>query len=433
MPNTLLLLELILLPILIGLNAFFVAAEYAIVTVRSSRIEELESEGVPAAKVLARLKEDVGSCLATMQICITFTNLIIGAVAEPAVAHLLTAAFKWLFSSMHLSPVLISTLSIFIGLSVVTFFTVVLSELLPKALSLQYTDKIALWVARPVFVLDRIWSPVSWLMNVTAARVAKAFGLGQMDMEEQVHSEEELEILVDRAAEEGEFHEEHGELLRRGFDFADLNVRHIMIPLAQAAMVDSNMTVDELARRLGDRPFTRWPLRDTRTGNVNGIVSIKMVLYAVASAAGEAIILHDLSTPPQYLDPDLPLVDALTSMRKSRQHLCVVKDPTGPELGIITLEDILGAIAGELPKEARAPRRLPIFPPARPMAPSTSKPAAPPKGLPGWTGGGKTEPRPAGANPLIPLLPPTRQLPAQPNPGRQSEPQRPKGPTGGPA
>lgn len=409
------LLGLGLLPILIGLNAFFVAAEYAIVTVRSSRVEEMIAEGIRRARILERLKEDVSRSLATMQICITATNLIIGAVSEPALTRFLSSSLEGLFSGLSIPMHVLRPFSLAIGLLIVTFFTVVLSELLPKALTLQYTDKIALWIAAPVAICDRILNPISWLMNATASRITRMLGLGRMEIEEQVHSEDELEILVDRAAEEGEFHEEHGELLRRAFDFADLNVRHVMIPMAQAAVVDSNMTADELAMRLGDRPFTRWPLRDSRSGRINGVVSIKMVLYAVASAAGQAIILHDLSTPPYSLDPDLPLVDALAAMRKSRQHLCVVKDPNGPELGIITLEDILGAIAGELPREARAPRKLPV-PKLPPPRPSPAPPA--------------TVPRTFGVNPMIPM-PPVSARP--PSPTRQPEAPKPRGPTGGPA
>jgi len=408
-------LGLTLLPILIGLNAFFVASEYAIVTVRSSRVEELEAEGIRSASILAVLKEDVSRSLATMQICITATNLVIGAVSEPALTRLIGGALDAVFTELTIPSHIIRPISLVVGISLVTFFTVVLSELLPKALTLQYTDRIALWVARPVSTLDRIFSPISWLMNATAARITRMMGLGRMEIEEQVHSEDELEILVDRAAEEGEFHEEHGELLRRAFDFADLNVRHVMIPMAQAAVVDSNMTADELAMRLGDRPFTRWPLRDAKTGRINGVVSIKMVLYAVASAAGDAIILHDLATSPYSLDPDLSLVDALSAMRKSRQHLCVVKDPNGPELGIITLEDILGAIAGELPREARAVRKLPM-----PPLPSKAAPPRAPQPLP---------PRTIGVNPMIPM-PPAPRPPAQ---SRQPDVPSPHGPTDGPA
>jgi putative hemolysin len=203
-------------------------------------------------------------------------------------------------------------------------------------------------------------------MNLTANRISKILGLGRVEIEEPVHSEEELEILVDRADEAGEFHEEHGELLRRAFDFADLNVSHVMIPMSLAGVMDSNVTVEELAKKLNERPFTRWPLRDPTTGRINGIVSIKMVLFAVAQEAGHEIILHDLAVKPHYLDPDLPLVDALAEMRKARQHLCIVRDPTGPDLGIVTLEDILGAIAGELPKEARPLRGRTTLPPLPP-------------------------------------------------------------------
>jgi putative hemolysin len=353
MPEPSLFLQLLLVPVLIGVNAFFVAAEYAVVTMRGTRIEELRQQGIEAALLLSRLKEDVRGSLATIQICITATNLLIGAVAEPAMTRLIVLALSPL--DFVMPPSVARPIGLFTGLLVVTFFTVVLSELLPKALTLQYTERVALFVARPIEWCCVVCAPMVRLMNWTGNVVVRSLGLKRITIEEPVPTEDELEIMVDRADDAGEFHEEHGELLRRAFDFADLTVRHVMISMDQAGVLPSNWRVEDLAERLHERPYTRWPVRDPVTGRVNGVVNVKMALYAKALSAGEAVILHDLASPPRYLDPDLPLIDALETLRRSRQHLAVVRDKAGIEVGIVTLEDIIESIVGDIPSEPRQP------------------------------------------------------------------------------
>lgn len=353
-------LQLCLVPLLIGLNAFFVAAEYAVVTIRRTRVEELRQLGLGPARVLARLKTDMGGSLATIQICITATNLLIGAVAEPTMTSVLVRLLSplgWIVPMHVARPAALAA-----GLLIVTFFTVVLSELLPKALTLQHTERIAFVVARPVAVLRVVCAPLVVAMEWTARRIAALLGLHSGQFEEPIHSEEELEMLVDRADDAGEFHEEHGELLRRAFDFADLVVRHVMIAMRDAAVIDSNMSISDLAQRISDRPHTRWALRDLETGRINGIVNVKMALYAISLSVNEAVILHDLATPPFYVDPELPLIDALTQMRRARQHLAVVRDSAGVELGLVTLEDIVAAIVGRIPSDVAPARVVPKRP-----------------------------------------------------------------------
>lgn len=344
--------QLLGIPVLIALNAFFVAAEYAVVTIRASKIEEMRQQGNRRANVLARLKKDIGDALATIQICITATNLLIGAVAEPMV----TSAIVYLLSPLGfvLPSAVARPLALTLGLIIVTFFTVVLSELLPKALTLQYTEAIALRVARPIDLLRRICSPLVKLMNMTANRITQAAGLGKLRIEEPIPSEAELEIMVDKADDAGEFHEEHGELLRRAFDFADLKVRHVMIPMRSAGVIDSNASVDDLAARLGEKPFTRWALRDPATGRINGVVNVKMALFASALSTGDAVILHDLAVHPILLCADDQLVDALHALRNRRAHIAIVVDPAGAELGIVTLEDILSSIVGKIPSDGKS-------------------------------------------------------------------------------
>jgi len=352
--DALLWVQLALVPILIAVSAFFVAAEYAVVTIRSTRVAELQHEGVRVARVLARLKDDMSGSLATIQVCITATNLLIGAVAEPAMTRLIMAAIQPLGAVLPLSATRTGALAV--GFLVVTLFTCVISELLPKALTLQHTDTVAIWIARPVEFCRVICTPLVRVMNWMGNHITHLLGLGRVTIEESIHSEAELEMLVDRADAAGEFHEEHGDLLRRAFDFADLTVRHVMIPIGRVALLEGSMTVAEAVRRLTDWPFTRWPLRNRQTGRIDAIVNIKLVLHVLALEAGDALILYDLSVPATSLDPDLPLVDAISEMRQSRRHLCVVREGEGPDLGIVTLEDILQSIIGKIPSERPLPR-----------------------------------------------------------------------------
>jgi CBS domain containing-hemolysin-like protein len=356
--------QLAFIPILIGINAFYVAGEYAVVTIRSTRIEELRRDGFKIAHILARLKDDLPGTLATIQICITATNLLIGAVAEPA----MTSVVVKLLAPLHfvLPEGVARGLGLLTAILLATFFTVVLSELIPKALTIQYTDRVAMLVARPIAISSIICRPLSHLMNWTANRIVRLLGLEKISLEEQVHSEEELEMLVDEADAAGEFHHEHGRILRRAFDFADLHVRHVMIPLKDVSVLPSSLTIPELASKLSERPFTRWVLCDPVSGQINGIINVKMALFALAQEAGEAVILHDLAVTPTYLDPDLSLLDALTEMRRSHRHLCIVRDPEGEDLGIVTLEDVLESVVGNIPSESAGPA-IRVQPPAQHM------------------------------------------------------------------
>jgi len=347
-------LKLLFLPVLIAAAAFFVAAEYAVITIRSTRIEEMIHQGLRPARTLKRLKDDISGSLASIQICITATNLLLGAFGEPAMTTLIERALRPL--GLIVPESIAHTLGLIVGLLVVTFLTVVLSELLPKALTLQYTEQIAVWVARPIAIVRVVTAPLVRLMNWTGNKVAHLVGLGSIEIEEPVHSEHELEILVDRADAAGEFHEEHGDLVRRAFDFADLRVKHVMIPMHKVGLLDSNHTADELAHWVGDLPYTRWPLRDPRTGQINGIVNIKLVLQAIAISAGHAVILHDLAVPPTYLPLEMSLIDALAELRRTRRHLAIVRGEDGLDAGIVTLEDILEAIVGKIPSEVKPVR-----------------------------------------------------------------------------
>lgn len=351
MVGTIFILQLILVPVLIGINAFFVAAEYAVVTLRSTRIEELRREGVAVARVLARLKDDMSGSLATIQVCITATNLLIGAVAEPAMTQVIQLALNPLGAYMPDTAGRI--VGLVVGFTLVTLLTVVLSELLPKALTLQHTERIGMIVARPTAFFRVACSPLVSVMNWMGNVVTRTFGLGDVEIEEAAHTEEELEMLVDKADEAGEFHQEHGDILRRAFDFADLRVAHTMIPMRKVQVLDAHATVNEALGRLQEWPYTRWPLRDPSTGRIVGILNIKLAMHAIALHLGDVLILRDLAAPSVALDPDMPLVDALTYMRKSRRHIVMVAEGDGPELGIITLEDILEAIVGDIPSEAR--------------------------------------------------------------------------------
>lgn len=369
MPSGLVWLQYALVPGLIALSAFFVAAEYAVLAIRSTRIEELVRQGRSGSRLLARLKSDLNGSLATIQICITACGLLLGAAGE----SILIDPLEWLLKPIGLAlpPKVSHTVAFVLAFAAVTFFTVVLSELLPKALTLKYTERVALFVARPIAVLRLVCAPLVFLMNRFANGISHLFGLGDVRFEEPIHSEDELEMLVDRADDAGEFHEEHGDLLRRAFDFADLKVRNVMIPMHRVGVLDSNMTADELAGRLSELPFTRWPLRDPASARINGIVNIKLVLHAVALSAGNAVILLDLAMAPIYFDPDMPLIDALGELRETKRHMAVVRRRDGAEIGVVTLEDILSVLVGEIPRETRsiAGGSLASAPPSAPKQP----------------------------------------------------------------
>lgn len=352
---------ILVVPGLIALNAFFVAAEYALVAIRRTQIAQMLEEKRAGAVALAALRADLPGAIALIQICITLTNLVLGSFVEPKVSASLETSLRNLLGAADLPARWIDVTGTVIAFLLVTLLTVIFGELLPKALTLQNTAVVALWIAEPIRLIRLPLRPLVLVMNGLGNLVTRTFGLGNVRIEDSVHSADELEMLVDAAHEAGQFHSEQGRILQRVFDLTDRRIREVMIPLEGVISLHFGMTREEIIDVVAGEPHTRWPVRESPNGPIAGIAGAKHILYFLQM--GDVLTLSDVAAPIPDIHENTSLIEALRLMRRAKRHMAVVVSAEGKQLGVVTLEDLLSAVVGQLPTEPAVVSDMPAPPP----------------------------------------------------------------------
>lgn len=350
---------LLVVPALIALNAFFVAAEFALVAIRKTRVEELIKQGQPKAKSLLAAIEQLNDSVAAAQLGITLASLALGLVSEPAFARLLRPLFEAL-PTWWQGPVT-HTLSIFITLLAITYLHVVFGEQMPKIAALQSTERIALWVARPLNAFARISRPLIRLMNGSSDRFLRVIGYRPSETDEDVHSVEELRLLIEDTEEAGLIDEEQADIVQNVFTLSNKTVRDIMIPREKMEVLDSGMNPEQIMAAVRAGAHTRMPVFDSSTDRVIGIVNTKDLFY-LFSLRG-VVLLDDALYPATYLDPDESVANALKLFKKSRKPMALVRTVEDKIIGLATLEDVVEEIVGDIEDEHDRPvQRLKLKP-----------------------------------------------------------------------
>ena len=330
----------------VAINAFFVAAEYAIIRVRATRIEELVASGVrraaAARDVLRRLDDSISAC----QLGITIASLALGGIGEPAFAHLFEPAFAFLDAR---SAAAAHTLSIAVSFLIITFLHVVLGELVPKTLAITHAEKTALAVAWPLRMFRFVFYPLIVFMKGSAGVAIRAFGLKPPSEASLAHSEAELRMILAVSRRSGALSESHGRLLSAALDFPDRAVRQLMVPRADILYLDANKPYDESRKRALEYGHTRLPLCDGAVDRVIGIIHVKDLFMAAESAPPPD--LRALARPPIYFPESVSIQQALSRFQKQRVHLGIVVDEYGGTAGLVTLEDVLEELIGEIQDE----------------------------------------------------------------------------------
>jgi CBS domain containing-hemolysin-like protein len=407
-------LGLLGVPLLVLLNAFFVAAEFSLVTVRWTRVEELVEKNVFGAPAVQHAIEHLDDAIAATQLGITFTSLGLGWIGEPAVAHLLQPLFAAIPNPFD--DVVVHAISVGIAFLAITYLHVVLGELAPKAIALQRAEQVALVVAGPLLIFGRVFRPFIRFMNESGNLVVRLLRLPPAHAEDQVHTADELDMLVEESEEAGLLPTDQATYVRRVFELSDKTVRDVMLPREKVVTLSLGASEEEVLETARETAHTRMPVWEGTPDNVVGIVNTKD-LFHLFSLRG-LVILMDAMYPALTVAPETPVSRMLAQFRREKRPMAVVRDKDGRFLGIVTLEDILEEIVGEIEDEHDAPRRLagdsmPQAPRAvarRPAAPSV----APPAGEPG------APPRPAAA-PGEPAAAP-RPAPAAGEPGAAPRP-----------
>jgi len=336
-------LELLAVVLLILLNAFFVAGEYSLVTVRRTRMKELADEGSRTARSVLSITSDPPHFIAAMQLGVTLTSLGIGALGERVLSDLFD---EWLAT----------ILAVLLAFLVITFLHVVVGELVPKGVALSYSERVALGVSAPVRLFFFVFKPLIWVLQRSSEAAQRAIGIDPKAMEGEAHSEAELKMLLEVSTEHGEIELDEREMLYKVFDFAEKEVADVMVPRPDVAGLSVDLDLEEAMAAMLESPYTRYPVYRESLDEIVGIVHVRdLVATQHNGSRGAASSRAELARPPYVVPENKDLGALLAEFRKANQHMAVVVDEYGATAGIVTLEDLLEEIVGDIEDEFDLP------------------------------------------------------------------------------
>ena len=335
-------LQLLALLGLIFLNAFFVAAEYGLVTSRRTRIMELEHDGNKRARLVLRITGDPPRFISAMQLGVTISSLAIGALGEQVLSE-------------RFDAVMASFLAVIVALLIVTYLHVVIGELVPKGVALGHPERTALALSTPVQWFFVVFRPLIWLLQESTAVILRAFGLEPPGAEHEAHSEAELRMLLSSSADQGEIEHEEQEMLYKVFDFADKEAADVMVPRPEVVAISISLPAEEALRAVLESPYTRYPVYRESLDDIIGVLHVRDLIEAMHERGIAAVDMETLVRPAYMVPETKDLGALLTEFRRTNQHLAVVIDEYGSMEGIVTLEDLLEEIVGEIEDEFDLP------------------------------------------------------------------------------
>jgi putative hemolysin len=337
-----LLFELLAVGVLILLNAFFVAAEYGLVTARRTRIVELQHQGNRRARDVLRITANPPFFIAAMQLAVTLTSLGIGALGEQALSN----AFD---------DYLATVLAVVLAYLILTFLHVVLGELVPKGVALGHKEATALAVARPVRVFFTIFRPFIWVLEQATELVLHALGLEPPGAENEPLSEAELRMVVSQSTRSGEIEEQEQEMLYKVFDFADKEAADVMVPRPEVVALSIDLPPEQALEAVMDSPYTRYPVYRESLVDVVGILHVRDLFSGLRERGMHDVKIAEIVRPAHIVPETKDLAALLAEFRRTNQHMAIVVDEYGEMEGIVTLEDLLEEIVGEIEDEFDLP------------------------------------------------------------------------------
>ena len=343
-------------------NSFFVAAEFALVSIRETRVEQLIALGRPGARTVLQLKRSMDEFLPAVQFGVTLAALALGWIGEPALAQIMEYIAARLFPHLpaHLATYS-NALAVVLSFAIITYFEVLLGELVPKSLALQRAERIALAVARPMDVFIRMTRPAVRLMNGSATLVLRLFN-APLHGEGPVHSPEELKLIATATRRMGLLPSFQEEMIHRAIELSHVVVREIMTPRGKIFALSASMPLEQASARIVDEQRTRIPVFDPQQGpdHIVGVVHSKDVarlMHFRATAlepgtrAESGLILRDLMREVPFVPETKLAVELLQEFQHGRRHLAIVVDEFGSTSGLVTAEDLLEQLVGELEDE----------------------------------------------------------------------------------
>ena len=340
--------NLVLLFFLLASTMFFVASEFAIVKVRSTRIDQLVAEGNRKAMAAKRVVTHLDEYLSATQLGITITSLGIGWLGEPTVKHLIDP----LFVKLHVPESIATVISFAIAFSIITFLHVVVGELAPKSVAIQKAETITMNFARPLIGFYRVMFPVIWALNHSARFITSLVGIKPASEGDIAHSEEELRMILTDSYKKGEINQSEFRYVNNIFEFDDRIAREIMVPRTEIHAFQKDDILEDIVGSLNNEQYTRYPVADGDKDTIIGFVNVKELLTAsLRSGLKTDMPIRDYIKPIITVIETIPIHDLLVKMQKERIHIAVLLDEYGGTSGIVTVEDILEEIVGEIRDE----------------------------------------------------------------------------------
>jgi CBS domain containing-hemolysin-like protein len=339
--------SLVLVALLIALTAFFVASEFAIVKIRSSRIDQLLEEGkrnaFSAKKVITSLDEYLSAC----QLGITLTALGLGWLGEPAIADLLHP----LFDELGISASLSHAISIGIAFTVITFLHVVIGELAPKTLAIQKAEAITLLFSKPLIWFYKIMYPFIWTLNGSARIITRFFGLKAVSEHELAHSEEELRIILSESYKSGEINQSEFKYVNKIFEFDNRIAKEIMVPRTEIISFSKDDNLEEFLNIAKVEKYTRYPVIDGDKDHIIGLINVKEIFTDLIQKEIPKKTIEGYVRPIIRVIDTIPIHELLLKMQRERIHMSILMDEYGGTSGLVTVEDIIEEIVGEIRDE----------------------------------------------------------------------------------
>jgi CBS domain containing-hemolysin-like protein len=344
-------LRLAAVALLVLANAFFVAAEFSLVAARRTRMEAMIRRGDRRAQAALAVMQNITRYISGTQLGITLTSLGLGWVGEPALAE----PFARLFAGLPLALATAAAhgAAVTLAFILITFMHVVLGELVPKGLALLYPETLGRWLARPLTLFTVVTNPFIWLLNNSATGLLRLFGARPMSERERVHSPEEILMLVEQSRRTGDLGSQDARMIQGVFEFSEKNARNVMTPRTQIVALPLSLSLSEAADRVGAAGRSRYPVYRESLDDIVGTVHAKDILRALRSGGEQT--LQAILRPPLLVPGTREVEDVLADMKRQKVHLAIVLDEYGGTAGLVTMEDLLEEIVGQIYDEYDRP------------------------------------------------------------------------------
>ena len=338
------LLKFIFVLILIFFNAFFVVSEFAIVKIRRTKLEEMIKNGNKRAAIALKVTEHLDSYLSAIQLGITLASLGLGWIGEPAVAHLFEDLFGEIFTE---NPILLHSVSIAVAFGLITLLHVVLGELIPKSLAIQKTETFVLMIAYPLYMFKRIFYPFIWVLETMTIKILHLMGVEPASEHDAAHSEEEIKLIVNASQRGGVIDDTERDIIQNAIDFSEICAHEVMVPRQDMQCLFLNDTFDKVMSQVKRSKHTRYPLCDKDRDNVVGMIHIRDLLEHCEEKL-EKGRLNKIARQILFVPENQSISEVLHLMMRKRTHIAIVVDEYGGTAGLLSMEDILEELVGNI-------------------------------------------------------------------------------------